>query len=360
MKRVIAGAFLGGFIGITAPIGLAITNELVYAASKGNIASTRICFADRHWEFFALKIKHAKGCRNQILESIPLWFVLFTASGGTIGIISTKRRKSKKNLKITQNLSEAKESREGYAENIAPEFIRQDEIESVQPTEQDFNIESPLKKDFDTTINSDKRRSTNSESKNWSTFARYGALAGISFIVLLGIANTINNVQSPNSKNSNHSMQNSASGNNNDASIKPNNKSVYTAKNDDGIKFTIKEEDVRCKKAFSPAVDRGPTTYYDSYKSRTAYTITECKANGFTEDLSGKTAQWTGSYKVCKRGEYTWKIFAKKDDPYSNEVAGQQRIENGRPVGGTVPAITGRQPTNFNCTSALYYGKYIP
>ena len=138
--------------------------------------------------------------------------------------------------------------------------------------------------------------------------------------------------------------------------------SVYEGKNDDGIKFVIKKDDVVCKEEFTPAVDRGGTHWRDSYRVTTAYNTTRCKANGFTEDLSGKTRQWTGSYTICKRDEYNTKIIATKST--WGGIAGQQRTGRGDVLGmrkgGVTRAITGRQPNDFNCVSALYFNKYVP
>ena len=130
--------------------------------------------------------------------------------------------------------------------------------------------------------------------------------------------------------------------------------SSYEAKNADGIKFIIKKEDVRCQSSFTPAVTRGHTHYVDSYSNVNAYSETRCKANGITKDLTGRTYQWTGSYRTCKKDEVRVDVIATS---YKFDGIPGQRREGSSNI---KRAITGRQPRDINCASALHFGKYTP
>ena len=84
MKSLVKGAILGAVAGVAVPVALSVANETLWAAkSTGSITNTRICFAQRHWYIFKPYVKHAKGCRNPLLDSIP-FFLLVGVLGGSL------------------------------------------------------------------------------------------------------------------------------------------------------------------------------------------------------------------------------------------------------------------------------------
>jgi len=89
MKQIVKGAVIGAICGVAAPVGLAVANEVLFAQNKYNdITAARICFAERTWSLFRLDIKYAKGCKNGLLDSVPLCLVIGVLGGSLIGALS--------------------------------------------------------------------------------------------------------------------------------------------------------------------------------------------------------------------------------------------------------------------------------
>jgi len=89
MKQIVKGAVIGAICGVAAPVGLAVANEVLFAHNKYNdITAARICFAERTWSLFRLDIKYAKGCKNGLLDSVPLCLVVGVLGGSLIGALS--------------------------------------------------------------------------------------------------------------------------------------------------------------------------------------------------------------------------------------------------------------------------------
>jgi len=89
MKQIVKGAVIGAICGVAAPVGLAVANEVLFAHNKYNdVTAARICFAERTWSLFRLDIKYAKGCKNGLLDSVPLCLVVGVLGGSLLGALS--------------------------------------------------------------------------------------------------------------------------------------------------------------------------------------------------------------------------------------------------------------------------------
>ena len=89
MKAVVKGAVLGAIVGVASPVVLAVGNELLFALkSQGDIAAARICIAERSWSLSRVDIKHYKGCRNGLIDSVPLCLLVGVLGGSLIGALS--------------------------------------------------------------------------------------------------------------------------------------------------------------------------------------------------------------------------------------------------------------------------------
>jgi len=89
IKRLIKGALIGAICGVAAPVGLAVANKVLFAHNKYNdVTAARICFAERTWSLFRLDIKYAKGCKNGLLDSVPLCLVIGVLGGSLLGALS--------------------------------------------------------------------------------------------------------------------------------------------------------------------------------------------------------------------------------------------------------------------------------
>jgi len=89
MKQIVKGAVIGAICGVAAPVGLAVANEVLFAHNKYNdVTAARICFAERTWSLFRLDIKYAKGCKNGLLDSVPLCLVIGVLGGSLLGALS--------------------------------------------------------------------------------------------------------------------------------------------------------------------------------------------------------------------------------------------------------------------------------
>jgi len=88
MNKVFKGAVLGGVIGVAVPIALAIGNEFMFAGSNGDSVEAKICFANRLWNLQRIQVKHAPGCKNKILESIPQILLVSVLGGSLLGALS--------------------------------------------------------------------------------------------------------------------------------------------------------------------------------------------------------------------------------------------------------------------------------
>lgn len=87
-KAVVKGAVLGAIAGVASPIALAVGNEMLFAHNNHrDITAARICFAERNWVLLRLEVKHAKGCRNGFLDSIPFCLVVGMLGGSLIGAL---------------------------------------------------------------------------------------------------------------------------------------------------------------------------------------------------------------------------------------------------------------------------------
>ena len=89
MKAVVKSAVIGAIVGIASPVTLAIGNEFLFAQNKyQDIGSARICFADRRWSLSRIEITDAKGCKNELLDSVPLSLLIGVLGGSLIGALS--------------------------------------------------------------------------------------------------------------------------------------------------------------------------------------------------------------------------------------------------------------------------------
>lgn len=95
MKKVLRNAAIGSLVGISAPVFLAIANEVLWNLNnQRSVNSASVCFADRNWYLFKIEVKHAKGCKSLIADSMPLTFAIGALTGSLIGLLSNKHEKS--------------------------------------------------------------------------------------------------------------------------------------------------------------------------------------------------------------------------------------------------------------------------
>lgn len=98
MLKPLKTALIGGTIGVAAPILIALANEVIYTYTRtGDVVNAKICFAERHWEFLYPRVRHATGCKNSIIDSVPLFMLLFAGGGAALSIYSS-RSKSRSEL----------------------------------------------------------------------------------------------------------------------------------------------------------------------------------------------------------------------------------------------------------------------
>jgi len=126
MKQLIKGALIGAICGVAAPVGLAVANEVLFAHNKYNdVTAARICFAERTWSLFRLDIKYAKGCKNGLLDSVPLCLVIGVLGGSLIGAMSlTNRRSATKTPTLTSKSSSSEPENTPSARSILAEAAK--------------------------------------------------------------------------------------------------------------------------------------------------------------------------------------------------------------------------------------------
>lgn len=125
---------MGGALGVIAPLSIALMNEIGYAHYRGgDFATARICFADRHWEFLNLRVRHAPGCRNKFIDTIPLFMVLFAGGGAVLGMYSSRSKFDSTKLTDNAILSKSQSSiLPSFSTIKNREFIRNAQLKSLE------------------------------------------------------------------------------------------------------------------------------------------------------------------------------------------------------------------------------------
>ena len=93
--------FLGGVLGFVAPLTLAICNETLFVAKQVNEGikiwdTFQICAFERRWFPLYPKVNHAPGCKNNILDSIPLCLLVGVLGGSLMSALTLLKEEGQK------------------------------------------------------------------------------------------------------------------------------------------------------------------------------------------------------------------------------------------------------------------------
>ena len=179
MNKTIKGAVIGGVLGITAAVALAVANEFVWSRSSGGVVEPRICFAERLWNLQRVQIVHAPGCNNNILNSIPLCLLVGVLGGSLISSLSLITKDTQK---------QSKDSCAEHASASTPPTPVAGIEPPTAPVEKKLTVPSISLPSISPQINQGVNRL---KGINWNTIAKGTTVAGGILVIGFGAINLL-------------------------------------------------------------------------------------------------------------------------------------------------------------------------
>jgi len=320
MKQLIKGALIGAICGVAAPVGLAVANEVLFAHNKYNdVTAARICFAERTWSLFRLDIKYAKGCKNGLLDSVPLCLVIGVLGGSLIGALSL----------VSKNTGQKTPDQPAPPAVVPQEPLTASVTEQTPDPVETSHKDSPIPSlpSIDPQVSQGFQQL---KEVNWVKAGAGAAVAAV--VVIFGCSTLGGNKSDPNP-------------------LKHLQQSGFQVMGTDGYKWSFGKEGVTCITEETPPVTTEPNSN-GWYTKTGSYVSVYCRGFGFNEDQTGKKFHYSTTNVLCQRtGHEYW-----------------ESSDGNAPVSGTdgeyptkTPVTTYRDPVTSNhviCQAGRHFNMF--
>jgi hypothetical protein len=289
MKEIVKGAVLGAAAGLIIPAVAAIGNEFLWSASSGGTVQPSICFAERLWSLNKIKVIHAKGCKNQLLDSIPFCIVVGTLSGSLVAALAKDNKKPARENILTRIITSSRRERETDNTRL---MNKNENFNTGEPREDDNRRNKALG-----TKDARIKREDIGANIDWHAVRFVGITGGVCALIVMHFTgalwsatypiapfiNQIEKILNPSSMSSSDSIGQGASAEDNGliSNLGKALGSKYCGNSAQGEKICIERKDVICQ-----------------YFGETIPHIF-CMAVGDITYPSGKTNRWVDSWGSC-------------------------------------------------------------